>query len=112
MDRTRLARVFENLLENAIQHSPSGGVVTVEARAVREDKRAWIPVPLHGLRPGFAGDDLPWVFEPFFTRRAAGTGLGLALVARVVEEHAGTVSAANHPDGGTVMTVRLPPGRA
>ena len=112
MDRTRLARVFENLLENATQHSPSGGVVTVEARAVREDKRAWIQCRFTDSDPGIAGDDLPWVFEPFFTRRAAGTGLGLAIVARVVEEHAGTVSAANHPDGGTVMTVRLPLGRA
>lgn len=112
MDRTRLARVFENLLENAIQHSPSGGVVTVESRAVRDDARAWTECRIADSGPGIPADDLPRIFEPFFSRRAGGTGLGLAIVARVVEEHGGTVSAANRPDVGTVVTVRLPLGRA
>lgn len=86
--------------------------MTVESRAVREDERAWIECRITDSRPGIAGDDLPSVFEPFFTRRARGTRLGLAVAARVIEEHAGTVSAANHPDGGTRITVRPPLGRA
>ena len=108
MDRTRLVQVFQNLLENAIQHSPDGGTVTVEAREVRRNGRVWLECAVKDAGPGLAAEDLQRMFEPFFTRRRAGTGLGLSIVQRIVEEHGGEVTAGNGPRGGAVLTVTLP----
>ncbi len=104
----RLPQVFLNLLENAIQHSPSGGRVTVDAEEVVEQNRTWIVCAVRDSGSGFRTADLSRVFEPFFTRRAGGTGLGLSIVQRIVEEHGGTLLAGNSPEGGALMVVRLP----
>lgn len=105
MDRQRLQQVFENLLRNAIHYSPPGGRVTA---VVRCNTPAWIECTIADNGPGFHPEDLPRIFEPFFTRRRGGTGLGLAIAQRIVEEHGGTIVASNQPTGGAALTVRLP----
>ena len=112
MDRRRLVQAFQNLFENAVQHSPPGGIVTVAAEASRDDEQTWIACAIKDFGPGFRPEDLPRLFEPFFTRRGGGTGLGLSIVQRIVEEHHGNIAASNQPGGGAVITVRLPVGES
>jgi PAS domain S-box-containing protein len=109
MDRPRLVQALQNLIQNAVQHSPRGGEVV--ARAEREPNGGAVTCTVKDSGTGFQPEDLPHVFEPFFTRRRGGTGLGLSLVQRIVEQHGGSVVAANHPEGGALMTVRLPEER-
>ncbi len=108
MERTRLLEVFQNLVENAVQHSPAGGSVVIKAREASDDGRRVVECAIHDSGPGFREEDLPKLFEPFFTRRRGGTGLGLSIVQRIVEQHGGSVSASNGPGGGAIMRVRLP----
>jgi PAS domain S-box-containing protein len=105
VDRGRLVQALVNLVENAIQHSPPGAEVAVEATP---DGVRWVSLRVLDRGSGMAPDDLPRVFEPFFSRRHGGTGLGLALVLRIVEENEGQVMAANRPGGGAVFELRLP----
>ncbi len=108
VDKERLIQVFQNLLQNAIQHSPMDSSVAVAASLEVEVDQDWIALRITDAGPGFPIEDLGRVFEPFFTRRRDGTGLGLAIVRRIVEEHGGAVQAENRPDGGALVTVRLP----
>ena len=106
LDRERMRQVLVNLLENAVWAAGEGG--RVEARAALEAGQLVYTVRDHG--PGFPEQDLPRIFEPFFTGRTDGTGLGLAVARRIVELHGGTISARNHPAGGAEMRVALPRG--
>jgi PAS domain S-box-containing protein len=108
MDKKRLVQVLENLLQNAIQHSPKEGVVRVDAGIEEDARGAWVAVAVSDDGTGFAPGDLPQIFEPFFSRRRGGTGLGLAIAQRIVEEHGGTIAAANRTPGGARVVVKLP----
>jgi signal transduction histidine kinase len=108
MNPPRLQEVFENLIQNAIQHSPRGAAVIVETDEVRAENRAWVCSAVRDSGSGFRSEDLPRLFEPFFTRRPGGTGLGLSIAQRIVEEHGGTISAHNDALGGARVEVRLP----
>jgi PAS domain S-box-containing protein len=108
MDRSRLRQVFENLIDNAIQHSDPGGTVCVTGEVVDHAGRNWVECCVDDEGPGFSPLDLDRVFEPFFTQREGGTGLGLSIVQRIVEEHSGKVSAANRPEGGGRIRVLFP----
>jgi signal transduction histidine kinase len=107
LDSTRVVQVFQNLIDNAIRHSPKGGIVTVKGRLIVEEDAQWVDLAVGDQGAGFPLEDLPHVFEPFFSRRHGGTGLGLSIVQRIVEQHGGRVWAENQPEGGAVMTVRL-----
>jgi PAS domain S-box-containing protein len=109
-DRPQLTQAVKNVVENAVQHSPRGGRVTVEAGAATESGAAWARLAVRDQGPGFQPQDLPKVFEPFFSRRESGTGLGLSIVARVVEGHGGRVRARNHPQGGGLVEIEIPHG--
>jgi len=101
----RLTQVFRNLLENAIQHSPPGSRVRVEAASAPE--AGLVEVRVRDQGPGFPEVEPDKLFDPFFTRRAGGTGLGLSIVRRIVHEHGGRV-APLPGGGGATMVVTLP----
>jgi signal transduction histidine kinase len=107
-DAELLRRAVDNLLRNAIRYSPDGGAI--EASAKGDGTQALITIADHG--PGTAPADLPSLFQPFFrgrnARAGAGYGLGLAIVARVMKLHGGGAEARNRPEGGLVVTCRLP----
>jgi signal transduction histidine kinase len=105
-DPQELDRVFLNIMLNAIQAVPEGmGKVTVRTEA--DDGEVAISVIDNG--PGIPEDLLPRLFEPLFTTKEGGTGLGLFSCKRIVEdEHGGTIEIDTRPEGGTTVTVRLP----
>lgn len=106
--RRRLLIALNNLIQNAIQHTPKGGEVTVEVEKCELGGRPWVRCRFLDSGTGFKAEDLSRIFEPFFTRRRGGTGLGLSIVQRIVEEHGGRMAAGNRPEGGAVMTLELP----
>jgi signal transduction histidine kinase len=108
LDSARMVQVFQNLLENAIHHSPHGATVSVDVSRVDEGDRTWVRCEVIDRGPGIAADDLPYIFEPFFSRRPRGTGLGLSIVERIVDQHGGRTTARNDPAGGAILTVELP----
>lgn len=108
IDRRRLYKVFVNLIENAIQHSPSGSTVTIEGTQVTDGTEEWIQCAIKDLGPGISDEDLPKIFEPFFSKRRGGTGLGLAIAQRIMQEHGGKLVASNNPDGGACMIASFP----
>lgn len=111
-DRDLLRQVFLNLLINATHATPTGGRVRIEAddEAINKDNQQFIPVRVADTGAGIKPEDLPHIFDPFFTTKdvGEGTGLGLTVTRRIVEEHGGWIEAANSPAGGAVITVYLP----
>jgi PAS domain S-box-containing protein len=108
-DADRLGRVLANLLSNATKYSPDGGNIDVGVR--QEDRHAVLTVQDEGV--GIPSSDLPYIFNRFrrgenVSGRIAGTGIGLAAVRRIVEQHGGTVSAVSQENKGSIFTVYLP----
>lgn len=103
-NRDRLEQVLLNLGRNALQAMPSGGVLELAAAPAGKDAVVTVKDSGHGI----SAQDLPMVFEPFFTTKARGTGLGLALCKKIVEEHGGGISLESRLGRGTTVTVTLP----
>ena len=103
-DRDQLAQLLHNVLRNAEEAMPSGGQVTVRTRA--DADRAVLEVEDTG--PGIAVDDRARVLEPGVTTKASGTGLGLALGARIAQGHGGTLEVDGGRAGGALVRLRIP----
>jgi PAS domain S-box-containing protein len=108
IDRRRLSKVFVNLIENAIQHSPRESTVSIEARKVVDGNTEWVQCAVRDSGGGILPEDVPKIFEPFFSKRRGGTGLGLAIAQRIMQEHGGKLIAGNNPEGGACMIARFP----
>jgi two-component system, OmpR family, sensor kinase len=107
-DEGRLDQVFENLLDNAIKHTPAGGTITVRVAA----QTGGATVSVEDTGEGIAAEHLPHVFDRAFRapngRASGGYGLGLAIVRRLVEAHGGRVEATSQPGKGTRISLWLP----
>jgi PAS domain S-box-containing protein len=108
IDRRRLSKVFVNLIENAIQHSPAKSSVTIEVSKVVDGNHEWVQCAIKDSGAGILAEDIPKIFEPFFSKRRGGTGLGLAIAQRIMQEHGGKLIAGNNPEGGACMIARFP----
>jgi len=103
-DRNLIAQVVAGLLNNAAQAVPAGGEILLQAKA--DASRVEIAVADSG--PGIAPENRSRVFEPFFTTRARGVGLGLAIARQVVEAHGGKIELSESPIGGARFCVSIP----
>lgn len=100
----RLHQVLLNLLTNAVQAMPEGG--TIRVSLLEGDERATVLIADQGA--GFDADALKKGFDPFYTTRPSGSGLGLAVCRKIVEGYGGTISVENSEEGGAVVTLVLP----
>ena len=106
IDPDQLKQAVDNLLRNAIEASPDGG--TVRLSAFREGGEAVIEIRDDG--PGIPADVLPKIFDLYFTTKADGTGVGLAVTHQIVEAHQGRIDVDSAPGRGTTMSIRIPAG--
>ncbi len=104
MDFDMMHQAFLNILINAMQAMPEGGKIRIDARS--NGDAAVISFEDEGK--GIPESALAQVWDPFFTTKETGTGLGLGIVKNIVEAHGGSVDIRNGPQGGAVVTIRLP----
>jgi len=107
-DREQMRLVFLNLLLNAIDASRSGGAVTIAA----ERRTHAIAMTVTDQGPGIDPSCIERIFEPYFSKRPDGMGLGLAMARRIVEAHNGSITARNNQGGGACFEILLPEGKA
>jgi signal transduction histidine kinase len=108
-DEYELEQAFVNLLFNALEATSENGQLTVSTETTTDkDGAGRIRITIQDTGTGIAPEHITHLFEPFFTTKAAGTGLGLAVTQRIVEEHGGSISVHSEPGQGTVFTVLLP----
>jgi signal transduction histidine kinase len=103
-DRDQIRQVILNLLTNAYEAMPSGGTVRIGTRVVDDA----VEVAVSDTGAGMDEQTREQVFEPFFSLKIKGTGLGLAVSKRIVETHSGTLTIASQPGQGTTALIRLP----
>lgn len=106
-DPQRMRQAVWNLCLNAVQAMPDGGELQVGADR-RRDGGGRLQIAITDTGQGIAESDLPHIFEPFFSTKPEGSGIGLAVVYRVVEEHGGSIEVRSRPGEGTTFTLTLP----
>jgi two-component system NtrC family sensor kinase len=105
-DEGQLRQVFTNLILNAIQAMPAGGTLTVATAGDGDSGNCLISISDTGV--GIPSDSLTQVFNPFFTTKTAGTGLGLSVSYGIVREHGGGIRVTSATGAGTTFSVTLP----
>jgi len=105
-DKEQLNRVFGNLIKNGIQAIPTGKYGMIEVESIQMDDNIWVRIADNGS--GISEEQQSHIFEPNFTTKSGGMGLGLAIVQRIVESFDGKISFISEPNMGTTFSVVLP----
>ena len=104
VDDSKIRQVFLHLIRNGVEAMPNGGDLLIAT--TNDGGKATISITDTGS--GIPTDSLPHVKNPFFTTKTYGTGMGLALVERIIKAHLGEFTIQDAPEGGTVATISLP----
>jgi PAS domain S-box-containing protein len=104
VDPNRVKDALLNILKNAIQALENHGTITL--KIYRKNKTCILEIRDTG--PGIAEEDLPFIFDPFYTRKQAGTGLGLTITHRIIEEHDGRIEVESKTGEGSIFRVVIP----
>jgi signal transduction histidine kinase len=107
-DETQLGQVFLNLMINAVQAMPQGGTLRVSGLTRSTDSGPLVEVAVRDTGTGINKADLTKVFEPFFSTKPEGNGLGLAIAYRIIEDHGGTIRVTSEPGAGTTFVLSFP----
>ncbi len=115
-DAAQIHQALNNLVINAVQAMPDGGILTVgAANACIEDQAGdglpagrYVKIVLSDAGCGIPPETLPRIFDPYFTTKPTGTGLGLASTFSIIKRHGGTIGVSSRVDAGTIFTLLLP----
>jgi two-component system sensor histidine kinase PilS (NtrC family) len=107
-NKTELRQVVWNISANALQSMPNGGTLILEAKNVLHKGIDSVEIVIKDSGNGIEKKDLQKIFDPFYTTRTVGTGLGLAVVSRIIENWMGTIAVNSEPKQGTTFTVIFP----
>jgi len=108
LDRTLFSRALTNVIENAIHAMPGGGKLTIASRGEAVDGRDSVVVSVSDTGVGMGPEDIARIFEPYFSTKATGTGLGLTIAKRNTELNGGTIDVTSERGGGTVVWMAIP----
>ena len=104
VDRTQIKQAFFNIIKNAIQAMRPGGALQIES----ELENQFIRISFRDNGGGIAPEHMSKIFNPYFTTKKEGSGLGLLIVRRIIREHGGEIDLVSHDGEGLEFTVRLP----
>ena len=104
VDTLLIRRVFTNIITNALQAMPSGGQLTIKGREEGEMR----VVTISDTGVGISKDNMKRLFQPLFTTKSKGQGMGLAVAKRIIEAHSGTILAESGPGAGTTFIINVP----
>lgn len=108
VNKTELRQVLWNLSANALQAMPEGGLMVMQARKLFFQEIAFAEIVIKDSGVGIEKSDLQKIFDPFFTTRSVGTGLGLAVVNRIIENWKGNIRVSSESGHGTTFTITFP----
>jgi PAS domain S-box-containing protein len=116
VDEGQISQVIQNLVINAAQAMPDGGLLRISATNLEQDGATRLPLPagrylkisVVDQGPGISSENLDHIFEPFYTTKSSGQGLGLAICYSIIKKHQGLITVESSAPGGTCFNIYLP----
>lgn len=108
IDTFAIGQVFRNIIENSLAVSPENGEIVIRCTSAECEGRPALQVEVRDSGPGLSPEQRERIFEPFYTTKTKGTGLGMAIARRIIQSHGGTIDVGNHSAPGAEIVITLP----
>lgn len=113
IDVSKMQQIFLNILLNSMDAMPGGGKIIIKTDIFQEEKednikKGWVKITIQDTGAGIKEKDLPYIFDPFFSRSSKRTGLGLSIVSRIIDLHNGSINVRSQEGEGTKVEIYLP----